>query len=118
MTAQREDTLARGHFRKWIIRHIGSWFTFAKELGMGIEMEDIVLVTGYHRTRSWSNIAFNGFQADAQLSLGVEVAGACGASVKWRFLNRRLQGSVHGHRTNGEVCVTRSKSQGPRANEY
>ena len=72
---------------------------------MGIEMEDIVLVTGCHRTRSWSNIAFNEVQADARVSLGVEVGGVLGASVNWRVSRFRVQGAVHGHRTNGEVFV-------------
>ncbi|KAI9448133.1 hypothetical protein H4582DRAFT_65681 [Lactarius indigo] len=102
VTAQREDTLTRGHFRKWITRHIDSWFSFTQELGLGIEMEDIVLVTGCHRTRSWSNIAFNDIQTDARLSLGVEVAGALGASVNWRVSSHRIQGAVLGHRPNGE----------------
>ena len=107
MAARREDTLARGHFRKWIIRHIDSWFAFAQELGLGIEMEDIVLVTGCHRTRSWSNIAFTEVQADARVSLGVDVTGLFGASVNWRVSSFRTQGAVLGHRTNGEVCLTR-----------
>ncbi|KAH8999211.1 hypothetical protein EDB92DRAFT_942199 [Lactarius akahatsu] len=82
--------------------HIDSWFAFTQELGLGIEMEDIVLVTGCHRTRSWSNIAFNDIQTDARLSLGVEVAGTLGASVNWRVSSHRLQGAVLGHRPNGE----------------
>ncbi|KAH9077276.1 hypothetical protein EDB83DRAFT_1692721 [Lactarius deliciosus] len=65
-------------------------------------MEDIVLVTGCHRTRSWSNIAFNDIQTDARLSLGVEVAGTLGASVNWRVSSHRIQGAVLAHRPNGE----------------
>lgn len=76
-------------------------------------MEDIVLVTGCHRTRSWSNIAFNDIQTDARLSLGVEVAGALGASVNWRVSSHRIQGAVLGHRPNGEVCVAQI-AKGPR----
>jgi hypothetical protein len=37
-------------------------------------MEDIILVTGTHRTRSWTNVAFPGGQVDAQVSFGVNVA--------------------------------------------
>ncbi|KAH9038296.1 hypothetical protein EDB84DRAFT_1479590 [Lactarius hengduanensis] len=64
-------------------------------------MEDIVLVTGCHRTRSWTNTAFNEVQTNARLSLGVEV-GASGASVNWRVSNLRIQGAVLGHGPNGE----------------
>ncbi|KAH9066175.1 hypothetical protein EDB87DRAFT_1732214 [Lactarius vividus] len=101
VTARREDTLLLGHFRKWITGNIDSWFTFARDLGTGIEMEDIVLVTGCHRTRSWTNTAFNEIQTNAKLSLGVEV-GASGASVNWRVSNLRIQGAVLGHGPNGE----------------
>ncbi|KAH8998269.1 hypothetical protein EDB86DRAFT_2912058 [Lactarius hatsudake] len=64
-------------------------------------MEDIVLVTGCHRTRSWTNTAFNEVQTNARLSLGVEV-GASGANVNWRVSNLRIQGAVLGHGPNGE----------------
>ena len=104
MNAQREDTLSRKHFREWITNHIDSWFAFTQYLGLDIEMEDIVLVTGFHRTRSWSNISFSEVQAKAKLSLGVEVAGSS-ASVHWRVSSRRIQGAVLSHRPNGEVCV-------------
>jgi hypothetical protein len=106
VNAQREDTISRKHFREWITNHIDRWFAFTQELGLGIEMEDIVLVTGRHRTRSWSNISFSEVQAKAKLSLGVEVAGSS-ASVHWRVSSRRIQGAVLSHRPNGEVCVTK-----------
>jgi hypothetical protein len=66
-------------------------------------MEDIVLVTGCHRTRSWSNIAFNEFQADAHFSLGVEVAGALGARIHWRASSVRVQGAMLSQGPSGEV---------------
>ena len=56
------------------MKHIDSWFAFARNLGLGIERrEDIILVTGYDRTKSWANIAFCGNQADSQVSFGVRV---------------------------------------------
>jgi hypothetical protein len=87
-----------------MIKHIDSWLAFTHMHGLGLEMEDIVLVTGCHRTRSWSNIAFNEFQKDAQFSLGVEVAGSFGASVNWRASNLRVQGAVLSQGPSGEVC--------------
>ncbi|KAH9066171.1 hypothetical protein EDB87DRAFT_1589300 [Lactarius vividus] len=91
--ARREDTLHLGHFRRWILRHIKSWFAFARELGMGIEMEDIILVTGCHRTTSWTNTVFNEVQTNVGVSLGVEV-GVLDASVNWRASNIRIQGAI------------------------
>ncbi|KAH9066183.1 hypothetical protein EDB87DRAFT_1573806 [Lactarius vividus] len=102
VTALREDTLTKDHFREWIIMHIDSWFAFTQKLRLGIGMGDIILVTGYHRTGSWSNITFNEIQADAQFSLGVEVAGAFGASVNWRASSLRIQGAVPNHGPSGE----------------
>lgn len=105
MNARREDTLTRKHFREWITKHIDTWFAFAQELGVGIEMEDIILVTGCHRTRSWSNIAFSEVHSDAQISLGVDV-GPVNASVSWRISSLHIHGAVLSHRPSGEVGVT------------
>ena len=56
---QRLDTRARGNFGNWMIKRIDPWFTFTRRLGLGIEhMEEIVLVTGLHLTRSWASVAF------------------------------------------------------------
>ncbi|KAF8265948.1 hypothetical protein EI94DRAFT_1587168 [Lactarius quietus] len=104
VSARCENTLTLGHFRKWMIKHIDSWLTFTHMHGLGLEMEDIVLVTGCHRTRSWSNIAFNEFRKDAQFSLGVEVAGSFGASINWRASSLRVQGAVLSQGPSGEVC--------------
>ncbi|KAH9163709.1 hypothetical protein EDB89DRAFT_482130 [Lactarius sanguifluus] len=100
--ARREDTVSQDHFRKWIIRHIDSWLAFTQVHGLGIEMEDIILVTGCHHTRSWTNIAFNEVQAGAQLSLKVDVADALGANVNWGVSNVRIHGTVHNQGPSGE----------------
>lgn len=92
-----------GLFRGCIIKHIDSWFTFAQRLGLGIAMEDIILVTGCHRTKSWTNIAFNEIQTDAQLSLQVNVTGTLGANVTWGVSNVHGQGPVHNQGPSGIV---------------
>ncbi|KAI0248894.1 hypothetical protein BJV78DRAFT_1232297 [Lactifluus subvellereus] len=50
-------------------------------------MEDIILVTGCHRTRSWTNVAFLESQADAQVSFGVD-------RITWQFSRKQTQGAV------------------------
>ncbi|KAH9046543.1 hypothetical protein EDB84DRAFT_656724 [Lactarius hengduanensis] len=75
VVARREDTLSQAHFGTWMTRHIGSWFALSQRHGLGIEMEDIVLVTGNHRTRSWSNIAFYESRVDSRVSLRVQAPG-------------------------------------------
>jgi hypothetical protein len=57
-----------------MVKHIDDWFSFAQSLGKDIEqMEDIILVTGCHYTRSWGNIAFLGNQANSEATFGFRV---------------------------------------------
>jgi hypothetical protein len=107
VSAQRQDTMARGDFGQWIIKNIGIWFAFAQTLGLGIEqMEDIILVTGFHRTKSWANVAFLESHADAQASFGVEVTDASGpgVNIKWRSSPERVRGALLSWGPDGEVC--------------
>ncbi|KAI0289465.1 hypothetical protein BC826DRAFT_610352 [Russula brevipes] len=95
--AQRQDTVARGDFGRWIIKHIDRWFAFTRRLGLGIgQMEDIILVTGCHRTRSWANVAFLESQQDSQVSFEVDVAGVDGpdTNINWKFSPERIRGAV------------------------
>lgn len=103
VAARCENTLTLGYFREWIIKRIDSWLPFANGHGLGLEMEDIVLVTRCHRTRSWSNLTFNEVQADAHFSLGVEVAGTFGTRIHWRASNLHVQGAVLSQGPSGEV---------------
>jgi hypothetical protein len=106
VAARREDTLARGDFAKWITSHIDSWFAFTRRRGLGIEkMEDIILVTGRHRTRSWTNIAFHESQANAQVSFSVQVTEAGTASgVNWQVERRNIHGAMLSQGPSGVVC--------------
>ena len=102
MEAQREDTICPDHFRTWMLGHIDSWFNFSQRNGMGIAMEDIVLLTGCHRTRSRSNIVFYDSHADSRVSLRVQTPGS-GTTVRWQVLSKR--GAMLSHGPSGEVCV-------------
>jgi hypothetical protein len=66
-------------------------------------MEDIVLVTGSHRARSWSNIAFCEGRVGARVSFGVKVPGIHGTTVHWRVSSQDVQGAVLSHGPSGEV---------------
>jgi hypothetical protein len=103
VAARREDTVVLGLFRKWIVKHIDSWFNFVLELDLGIAMEDIILVTGCHHTRSWTNIAFNEVRAGAELSLEVDVADALGTNITWGISNVCIKGAVHHQGPGGRV---------------
>ena len=94
--AKGQNTVASTDFGKWIIGHIDHWFAWARQLGVGIDrMEDIILVTGTHRTRSWTNVAFPGGQDDAQASFGAKVdyRGDI-VAINWQFSRERNRGVV------------------------
>ncbi|KAH9019201.1 hypothetical protein EDB84DRAFT_624816 [Lactarius hengduanensis] len=107
--AQREDTVARGDFAEWMVKHVDSWFSFAKTLDLGIEsirMEDIILVTGRHRTRSWTNVAFIESQGlvQKQVAFGVHVSGSPPShiSVDWKSPRELGQGVASNMGPSGE----------------
>ena len=105
LKAKREDTVARTKFGKWMIGHIDCWFAWARQLELGVDrMEDIVLVTGSHRTRSCANVAFPGGQQDAQVSLRAKVdqLGEI-VSINWQFIHERNRGAFLNCGPNGEV---------------
>ena len=88
-----------------MIKHIDSWFAWVRQLGVGIDrMEDIILVTGTHRTRSWVNVAFPGGQVDAQVSFAANVATRGeNVAINWSFAHEYSRGAVLNYGPNGEV---------------
>jgi hypothetical protein len=102
--ARREDTLAQSDFGEWIVKHIDHWFAYARQLGLGIEqMEDIILVTGCDRVRSWSNVSFLGNQVDAEARFGVKVSEGHGAGINVQFSPGHVVGAVLNHGSEGTV---------------
>jgi hypothetical protein len=100
--ARRENTLIRNVFGRWMVRHIDTWFAFARNLGLVHQMEEIILVTGCDLTRSWTNIAFLGGEADAQVSFGVNVEGPY-TSINFQFSPEHGRGAVLRHGPEGTV---------------
>jgi hypothetical protein len=86
-----------------MVKHIDSWLAFARRLGLGIEeVEEIILVTGCDRTRSWTNVAFLGDQVDARVSFGVKVEGP-DTGINFQFSPENAQGAVFRHGPEGTV---------------
>ncbi|KAI0272702.1 hypothetical protein BC834DRAFT_360256 [Gloeopeniophorella convolvens] len=93
--AQRQDTVARGDFGAWMVKHIDKWFAFMQDLGLGVDrMEDVVLVTGRHLTKSWANTTFSEGQADAKVSLGVQLDAVAGVNIAWNFSRKDICGAM------------------------
>jgi hypothetical protein len=90
-----------------MVKHIDSWFAFARNLGLVHQMEEIILVTGCDLTKSWTNIAFLGGRADAQVSLGVEIKGSTdNPSINYQFSPGRGRGAVLHRGPEGTVRCT------------
>jgi hypothetical protein len=105
--ARRENTLIRNVFGRWIMKYIDTWFAFARNLGLVHQMEEIILVTGCDLTRSWTNIAFLGGRADAQVSFGVEVKGSTSnPNINFQFSPGGVRGAVLHHGPVGTVRCT------------
>jgi len=83
--AEREDTVTRGDFGKWLVRHINDCMWIAEELGLGVNrMEDIILVTGRHLARSWINAIFSECSGRAQVSFVARVTGSSSIHLEER----------------------------------
>jgi hypothetical protein len=105
ITAKREDTVASAKFGKWMMKHIDRWFVWARELELGVDrMEDIILVTGTHRTRSCVNVAFPGGQKNAQASFRAMVDSPGDiVAINWQFSHERNRGAFLNCGPEGEV---------------
>jgi len=70
-----------------MIKHIDAWFAFARGLGLGINrMDDIILVTGRHLTKSWVNVAFTQRRPDAGVSFDVQASGHSHVSLEQEYV--------------------------------
>jgi len=79
------DTVAHGDFSKWIVKNIDDCMKLADDLGWGVNrMEDIILVTGRHLTKSWVHVAFSESRGGARVSFCVRVTGASSVHLEER----------------------------------
>jgi hypothetical protein len=91
-----------------MVKYIDGWFAFAKNLGLGIDrMQDITLVTGCHRAKSWVNVAFSEGSRDAEASFVIRVSGASGVNVDQRLVRGDVVPKLG---PNGEVRGCRFQS--------
>jgi hypothetical protein len=87
-----------------MLKHIDHWFEFARELGLGInQMEEIILVTGCDYTGSWANVAFLEGPTYGQASLGVKVVQGSDVGINWQFSSGNPEGVVCNPGPEGKV---------------
>jgi hypothetical protein len=102
--ARYEDTIATGQFGRWMIKYIDHWFAFAKNIGLGINhMQDIILVTGCHRAKSWVNVAFSPVPRNTEVSFGVQLSGESNVKIEPRRVPYLPGDAVLNLGPNGEV---------------
>jgi hypothetical protein len=88
LPAEREDTIARGDFGKWLVEHVDDCMKIADDLGLGINrMEDIILVTGRHLARSWVSVLFSEYRTGARVSFVAQAAGDSGVRLQERSMS-------------------------------
>ena len=103
--AHRQDTIAQEAFGKWMVTHIDRWFAFARQRELGIEqMEELILVTGCDRARSWTNVAFSRNRPEAQVSFGVEVTHSPESRISWQVSPEQIRDAVFNQGPSGKVC--------------
>lgn len=58
------------HIRDYILKHIASWRTFARNhRGIDLEEKDLIFVSGYTMAAQWGVIAFRGARPGSQLQI-------------------------------------------------
>ena len=67
-------------------------------------MEEIILVTGCDRTRSWTNITFLGGQADAKVLFGVKIEGP-DSKINFQLSPELVRGAVISQGPEGTVSL-------------
>jgi hypothetical protein len=65
-------------------------------------MEEIILVTGRHLARSWTNVAFLEGQSGEQMSFGV-TTDASGVNVEWQHSREDIRGVAFNCGPSGQV---------------
>jgi hypothetical protein len=83
------------------VKHIDSLFAFAQQCGLGIErMNEIVLVTGFHRTKSWINAVFLESH-DAQVAFATKIVNN---NIDFQVFPEDVRGAVIQVGPQGRVC--------------
>ena len=65
-----EDTNRKDSFGELIAERIDSWFAFTQRLKVGVKIDEIIVVTGCHRSRSWVAQAVNNQSNDRRCIFG------------------------------------------------
>ncbi|KAI0315881.1 hypothetical protein OF83DRAFT_1021746, partial [Amylostereum chailletii] len=68
-----ENVLHKQNYEDYMLKNIDRWHALTVQHGMGLKMEEIILVTGRDLVRSWANAAFCSTDFEASVSLEAEI---------------------------------------------
>jgi len=85
-----------------MIQHIDTWFAFARQYEPRIKMEEIILVTDCHRTRSWANFVCLADRIGAEAEFGVNAVHVPTVNIQWQFWQWRIRGARYNVGPEGE----------------
>ncbi|KAI0049011.1 hypothetical protein FA95DRAFT_981020 [Auriscalpium vulgare] len=96
--AQRLDVGTSPTYESYIAKHCDLWLAYAHQKGYGVDLEDILLVTGCDLAKSWAVTAFISSEVDGSATLkGVDPSTlgdlSAPASMQWR--NWHSQHAIH-----------------------
>lgn len=79
----RDNAERIDHFKQYILRNYKAWSIFAGEQGHGIDVEDLILVTGRDMTEDFSMVAFsqNEGRIEMQFEAGASKLGSASFSA-------------------------------------
>ena len=85
-----------------MVGHIDEWIAFSQQLGLGINLEDLILVTGCHLARTWATIAFQ--ERRESITFGYRASGV--SDVKWQFTPEGAHGVAYNLGPSGDVRLS------------
>ncbi|KAI0315882.1 hypothetical protein OF83DRAFT_1084666 [Amylostereum chailletii] len=112
-----ENILCMQDYKNYIIKNIERWHASTVRNGLGLKMEQIMLVSGRDLVKSWANAAFCNTEFEASVSLEADIAMVSGIklAVNVRFSN--IDGADYGWGPQQDelVDVPTQASAGPGA---
>ncbi|KDQ54413.1 hypothetical protein JAAARDRAFT_196750 [Jaapia argillacea MUCL 33604] len=99
--AYRTDVTALGEIEEYIRRHYKTWLSFANDVhGRGIQISDLLVVTGCDMTSKWAMAAFKRSAVHRYMSIGASAPGGFSAQFSHNH------GWSSGRRSNEELQST------------
>jgi hypothetical protein len=79
--ALHENMFMKAKYKRLFIECHEYWLAYAKQADLDLCMEDLILVTGTSRARSWANAVFDDAQANGNVTLKVNLQNLGGINM-------------------------------------